>query len=99
VGVDFTTLFQVLDLSFHKLKYSCNVKDIECLKCIIHIECFILQHASRSPDHKRDVRYWRSKDDVRLECTEDHDYSLPHIRERHNLHRRHSSANPRLYEM
>jgi len=45
--VYFTTVFQVLNLSLHRLKYSCNVKDMECLKCIICIECFILQHVSR----------------------------------------------------
>ena len=54
-GLYFTTVFQVLNLSLHKLKYSCNVKDIECLKCIISIECFILQHVSRSPDYKSEV--------------------------------------------
>jgi hypothetical protein len=53
--VYFTTLFQVLNLSPHKLKYLCNAKDIECLKCIICIECFILQHVSHSPDYKSEV--------------------------------------------
>ena len=51
----FTTVFEVLDLSLHKLKYSYILKDIECLKYIIHIECFILQHVCHSPDCKSDV--------------------------------------------
>jgi hypothetical protein len=51
----FTTVFQVLNLSLYKLKYSCNLKDIECLKCIICIECFVLQHVSRSPERKSEV--------------------------------------------
>ena len=50
-----TTVFQVLDLSLHKLKYSYNVKDIECLKYIICIECFILQRVSCSPDRKSEL--------------------------------------------
>jgi len=86
-------------LPLHKLKYSCNVKDTEWLKCIICIECFILQHVARSPDRDSDIPYWQSESDVRLEYIEDHDCTLPRPRERHNLHRCHSSANPRLYEM
>jgi hypothetical protein len=53
--VYFIAVFQVLDLSLHKLKYSCKVKDTECLKCIICTECFILQHVPHSPDHKNEV--------------------------------------------
>jgi len=55
VCVYFTTLFEVLDLSLRKLKYLYILKDTECLKCIIRIECFILQHVSRSPDCKSEV--------------------------------------------
>lgn len=201
------------------MKYSCNVKDVECLKCIICIECFILQHVSHSPDYKSEVnnsqqeeqslcadepqhyfswknstpiksgpscskkklfndgnndatehhcandrslcqehpdlsyvadvtdqlnagetyykvcqrnsppargqqlsadendmsghkidtvhlenlasevRYRRNQGDGRHACSEGHDCTLPHTRKRHNLHRRHSSANPRLHEV
>jgi hypothetical protein len=50
-----TTVFQVSDLSFHRLKCSCNVKVIECLKCINCIECFILQDDFHRPDFNTEV--------------------------------------------
>jgi len=53
--VYFRNLFVVLNLSFPKLKYSCKVKDVEFLKCLILIECFILQHVSCSPHRNSEV--------------------------------------------
>jgi hypothetical protein len=47
--------FEVLNLSLPKLKYSYNVKDVEFLKCLIRIECFILQLVSDNAELKADV--------------------------------------------
>ena len=63
-------------LPLHKLKYSCNVKDIECLKCIICIECFILQHVAHSPGCKTDLPHWRSESDARIHYIEDYHFTL-----------------------
>jgi len=93
-GGVFTSVFQVLDLSLHKLKYSCNVKDMECLKCIICIERFILQHVSR-PERKSHLPHSQSESDLKIDYIEDYHFSVP-PREYHNRHRRHSSANARL---
>ena len=82
--MDFTTVYQVLDLSFNKLKYSCNVKDIECLKCIICFEYFILQQ-SHSDGMLASAEY--------LDCT------WPRTNKHHNLLRRHSSANFPMHDM
>jgi hypothetical protein len=66
------------------------MKDTECLKCIICIECFVLQQDARSPDHESEVRYWRNQSDGRHVCT-DHDCTLPRSHERRNLHHRHKN--------
>lgn len=46
-----------------------------------------------------EVRYRRNQGDGWHACSEGHDCTLPNTRKRHNLHRRHSSADPRLHEV